>query len=170
MLHIIIGNICSVGAMLCDSYSGTRKTKKEILLVQSISQVFYIAATLILKGYSATVQNIATVFRNTYAVYGKRSKLVDWVFILLPVVFGLVFNNRSWLGVLPVAANLQYSLAVMFCGNSPRMLKYSFIVVCILFSVFNFAILNFVSGAACIFTAVVTVISLVKEKHSRSAE
>ena len=164
MNDVIIGNICSIGAMISDSVSGTRKTEKGILLAQCVGQIFYAAGSFILKGYSATVQNIVTIFRNTYAVYGKKNKLVEWFFVLLPVVLGLVFNNRGWLGVLPVVANLQYALTMMFGGGDAKKLKLSLITVCVLFTVFNFVILNFVSGIACIVTTVITSVSLIKER------
>ena len=55
---VIAGNVCSIGAMISDSYSGTRKNEKGILLAQCVSQIFYAAGSIILKGYSATVQNV----------------------------------------------------------------------------------------------------------------
>ena len=161
---VIAGNVCSIGAMISDSYSGTRKNEKGILLAQCVSQIFYAAGSIILKGYSATVQNVVTIFRNIYAVYGKHNKAVEWFFVLLPFVLGFVFNNRGLLGVLPVVANLQYSLTMVLSKNDPVKLRKSLVVVCVMFTVFNFAILNFVSGFACIFTGIVTVTSLVKEK------
>jgi len=164
MLEVIIGNICSVGAMISDSVSGTRKTPKGILLAQCISQIFYAVGSFILKGYSATVQNVVTIFRNTYAVYGKHNKFIEWFFVGLPVVLGLIFNNRGLLGVLPVVANLQYAITMVLCKDDARKLKISLIAVCVMFSVFNFIILNFVSGVACIVTGVVTIASLIKEK------
>jgi hypothetical protein len=42
--EIIIGNICSLSAMVTDSLSGTRKKHSEILAVQIISQFFYAQA------------------------------------------------------------------------------------------------------------------------------
>lgn len=164
MFDIVLGNVCSIGAMICDSISGTRKTAKGVLLVQVISQVFYAVGSFVLKGYSATVQNIVTIFRNTYAVYGKHNKVIEWFFVVLPVVLGFVFNNRGLLGVLPIVANLQYAVTMVLCKGNARKLKYSLLVVSAMFSVFNFCILNFVSGVACIVTFVVTTVSLVKEK------
>jgi len=169
MIEVIVGNICSVGAMISDSYGGTRKTKKGILLAQCISQIFYMAAAIILKGYSAAVQNVVAIFRNTYAVYGKHNKIVEWSLVAAPVVLGLVFNNRGWLGVLPVVANLQYSITMVLCKDDARKLKISLVAVSVMFSVFNFAILNFVSGVACIVTGVVTTMSIVKNKETESS-
>ncbi len=166
MYEVIIGNVCSVGAMVSDSISGTRKTEKEILLVQCISQLFYIASSLVLKGYSATVQNAVAIARNLVAIKGKPSRLVEIVLILTPVVLGIVFNNRGLIGYLPVVANLEYSLAVFYLPKEPKMLKYAFVLNCAMFCVFNFAILNFVSGFACIVIVATTVISVIREKRS----
>jgi len=166
MLEIIVGNVCAVGAMLSDSVSGTRKTRREILLVQCVSQLFYIASSLILKGYSATVQNVVSIARNLFAAYDKKNKAIEYVLIILPVVLGIVFNNRGLLGYLPVLANLEYSVAVFAIKDKPVVLKYALIVNCILFCVFNFAILNFVSGVACIVIVITTSVSVYKEKRA----
>lgn len=170
MYDVLIGNVCSVGAMLTDTVSGTRKTKKGILLVQCISQLFYIASSLVLKGYSATVQNAVAIVRNLFAVKGKTSKTVQWVLIILPVVLGIYFNNRGIIGILPVIANLEYSVCVFAFADDHVKLKYAFAINCAMFCVFNFAILNFVSGVACIVIVATTLISAVKEKKSEKTE
>ena len=96
--EIIVGNVCSLCAMVSDSVSGTRKKHSEILAVQMLSQVFYGAGTIILKGYSSTVQNAVAILRNLTAMKNIRSKVVEWTLILLGVVLGIVFNNRGLIG------------------------------------------------------------------------
>ena len=54
---IIAGNILSLCAMISDSISGTRKKHKEIMAVQIVSQFFYGASAIVLKGYSSVTQN-----------------------------------------------------------------------------------------------------------------
>jgi len=168
-LSIIIGNVSSIGAMVCDSISGTRKTKKSMLLVQCGSQFFYCASAIILKGYSAAVQNVVAVVRNLVAIRDKTSRLLEYILIILPVVLGLVFNNRGLIGLLPIIANLQYSIAVFAFRDSPRKLKLAFIINSALFIVFNFAILNFVAGVSAIVISVTTTVSLVKEIRAEKA-
>ena len=43
--EIIIGNVCSLCAMVTDSISGTRKKHRQILAVQILSQFFYAAGS-----------------------------------------------------------------------------------------------------------------------------
>ena len=63
MNDIIIGNICSLCAMITDSISGTRRKHSEIMGIQIISQFFYAAGYTVLKGYSGVAQNIVAVLR-----------------------------------------------------------------------------------------------------------
>jgi len=166
MFDIIVGNICSIGAMVCNSISTTKKDNKDILLIQCISQVFYFAGSFILKGYSACVQNVVGVMRNIFAIKDIKSKILEVFLIVLPVVLGFYFNNRGWVGAIPVLANLEYSLSISLFKNEPVKLKWAFVINMICCVVFNFFLLNFVSVFADAFAAVTTVISIMKTKKS----
>lgn len=171
MLEIIIGNISSIGAMICDSYSGTRRTKKDMLLAQSVSQIFYIISSLVLKAYSATAQNVVAILRNFVAMKEEPGKKMAIFLTTLPVVLGLIFNNRGLMGLIPIVANLQYSIVVFKCPKNTNAIKLSLIINSIMFGVFNFYVLNFVSGIACIVITVTTSISLYKDtKQIKSKE
>lgn len=160
--EIIVGNVCSLCAMVTDSVSSTRKKHSQILGVQIISQFFYAAGSIILKGYSSTAQNIVAVLRNLAAMKNTKSKLLEWVLILLGVVLGAVFNNRGLLGWLPIVANLEYSVAMFRFRDNVKGLKVSLLINTLMYSVFNFIILNYVGGVSCIVVGVTTAISLLR--------
>ena len=141
---VIIGNILALLAMITDSISTTRKKHSEMMGIQIISQFFYGSVSIVLKGYSATAQNAVAVFRNLAAMKNIKSKVVEWTLILAGVVLGLVLNNRGYLGLLPVIANFQYSVAVFRLKDRPRALKISFGLNSVLFCIFNFVIMNYV--------------------------
>ena len=161
---LILGNLCSVFAMITDSISATRKTPKAVLLVQSISQAFYGIGTLLLKGYSGAVQNMVSILRNFAAIKNIQRKWIQWLFIVLGVVLGILFNNIGPLGYLPVIANLQYSLAVFRFQDNERALKYSLIISVILYTVFSAAILNFIGVATNLVVFTTTAIHLIKTR------
>lgn len=143
-MDIIIGNICSLLAMGTDSLSSTRKTARGVLLVQCLSQIIYGTGAIILRGYSAAVQNAVSVLRNLAAIRGETPKLLQWLLVVLGVVLGLLFNNLGPVGLLPVVANLEYSLAIFRFQNNERALKISFMVSVGLYAVFNIFIYNIV--------------------------
>ena len=156
--------------MVSDSVSGTRKKHGEILAIQMLSQVFYGVGTIILKGYSSTVQNAVAFLRNLAAMKNVKSKVVEWTLILLGVVLGIVFNNRGLIGWLPVVANLEYSVAVFRFRDQERRLKYAFILNMLMYVVFSYAIMNYVGVAANIVVAVTTAISLIRERRRETSE
>ena len=158
--------------MVTDSISGTRKKHRQILAVQIISQFFYAAGSIILKGYSSTAQNAVAVLRNLAAMKEIKNKtvqrVVEGILILLGVALGVAFNNRGLLGWLPIVANLEYSVAVFRWKEKEKLLKAAFFVNMLMYSVFSFVIMNYVGAAANLVVAVTTVISLIRERKKET--
>lgn len=169
-IEVIIGNLCSVGAMISDSVSGTRKNKKGMLMAQSVSQLFYICSSLVLKGYSATVQNVVAIIRNLFAAYDKKNIFIEIILTALPVVLGIAFNNRGVIGLLPVFANLVYSVCIFKADQESIKLKYVFVLNVLMYSVFNFYILNFTGGIFNIIVATSTIVSLIKTNKKKATD
>lgn len=167
---IIIGNICSLCAMVTDSASSTRKKNSEVLGIQMLSQVFYGTGSILLKGYSSTAQNIVAILRNLAAIRKIRHKAVEWILILLGVVLGAVFNNRGLTGWLPIAANLEYSIAMFRFRDNERGLKTAFLVNMVMYSAFSLIIRNYVGAAANLFVAVTTAVALLRGTSGGKAE
>lgn len=159
---VIIGNLFSLCAMVSDSVSGTRKKHSEIMAVQIVSQFFYAASSIALKGYSSTAQNVVAVFRNLAAMKNVKSKVLEWVLILAGVALGIAFNNRGLLGWLPIIANLEYSISVFRLKDNEKALKLAFIVNMIMYAVFSVVIMNYVGAVSCTVIAVTTALSLLR--------
>ena len=159
---VIIGNLFSLCAMVSDSVSGTRKKHSEIMAVQIVSQFFYAASSIALKGYSSTAQNVVAVFRNLAAMKNVKSKVLEWALILAGVALGIAFNNRGLLGWLPIIANLEYSISVFRLKDNEMALKLAFIVNMIMYAVFSVVIMNYVGAVSCTVIAVTTALSLLR--------
>ena len=170
MKEIIVGNVCSLAAMVTDSISGTRKKRSQILGIQIISQVFYAAGSFILKGYSSTAQNFVAILRNLAGMKNIKYKWVEWTLISLGVVLGIVFNNRGLLGWLPIVANFIYSVAIFQFKDNEKGLKIVFIINLLMYTVFSFVIQNYVGAVANTVVAIITAISLIKSAKSKKNE
>lgn len=163
-MDIIIGNICSLLAMGTDSLSSTRKTSRDVLLVQCLSQLIYGIGAVILKGYSAAVQNAVSILRNLVAIRGQTPAALQWLLVAAGVVLGLLFNNLGIPGLLPVIANLEYSLAVFRFQDNERALKFAFLISVGLYGIFNLFILNIVGFVTNTAVTVTTAVYLIKTK------
>lgn len=164
--EIIIGNACSLCACVTDSVSGAQKKRSRMLGIQIISQLFYAACTIVLKGYSSTVQNGVAILRNIVAIKNVKSKALEWGLVVLGVALGVIFNNRGLLGYLPIVANLEYSVAMFQFKHSEKGLKLAFIVNMLMYAVFSFFIMNYVGTAANLIVAATTAVSLIKRKKA----
>ncbi len=170
-LPVILGNVFSLCAMISDSFSGTRKKHRDMMAVQIVSQFFYGASSVALKGYSSTAQNVVAVFRNLAAMKNVKSKVLEWALILAGVVLGVLFNNRGLLGWLPIVANLEYSIAVFRLKENEKALKWAFIINMVMYAVFSAVIQNYVGVVSCGVIAVTTLISVIKgDKGADSQE
>lgn len=165
---IIVGNIFSLCAMISDSISGTRKKHSQIMAVQIVSQFFYGASSIVLKGYSSTAQNVVAVFRNLAAMKNIKSKVLEWTLIMAGVVLGIVFNNRGLLGWLPIIANLEYSICVFKLKENEKALKVAFIINMVMFAAFSLVIMNYVGTVSCTVIAITTTISLIKSSKTQN--
>ena len=166
-ISVILGNGCSLLAMVTDSISSTRKTAKGVLLMQSLSQLIYCIGTILLKGYSGAVQNVVSILRNFVAIRKISSPLIEWILVALGVALGLLFNNLGLIGYLPVVANLQYTLAVFKFKDNERALKISFALCIGLFAIFNCAIFNFVGAASNLVVLGTTLVMLFKQRAGK---
>lgn len=163
----IVGNLCSILAMITDSISATRKTAKGVLWVQTLSQVIYGCGAFVLGGYSATAQNFVSILRNLVAIYNWGNRAVEWCLVGLGVVLGLACNNLGFIGLLPVAGSLMYTLAIFRFKNDQRPLKIALIISSVMFALFNAAILNLTGAVTNSVVAVITAVNLIRTKTNR---
>ncbi|MBQ8587294.1 MAG: YgjV family protein [Oscillospiraceae bacterium] len=171
MLELILGNICSLIAMGTDAVSSWAKSARKMLLFQCLSQGIYAVGSVILKGYSAAVQNAISLARNLFATRKRSLPVVEWILIALGVGLGLFFNNRSWIGLLPVVANLEYSLAVLFFKDNEQLLKIAFFIDVLLFCIFNTVIFNIVGTVSNIVVMIMTLLAILKNvKEKKQAK
>lgn len=161
-MDIIIGNLCTLLGMGANAFSATRKNMKGVLRAQNLGQVIYFASAIVLRGYSAAVQNVVSILRNIVAIRNINSKAIQWILTGLALVFGVAFNNRGLMGLLPVVGNLQYTLAIFRFPDNERAVKLSFLLSSICYAVFNIVIQNYVGIAADSFVVVATAIVLLK--------
>lgn len=161
-MDIVIGNLCTLFAMLFNAFSSTRRTPQGVLWMQNVSQACYGISGIVLRGYSATVQNVVSIIRNLAAIWKINNKILIWTLVILGVVLGVVFNNRSWIGLLPVIGNLQYTLAIFRFKDDDQKLKVFFLIHTASFIIFNFVIRNYVGVATDAIVFVTTSVMLLK--------
>jgi len=118
---IIIGEIFSLLAALTLAYSTFSNKKNKMIWWQAINAIFYGISNLFLGGYSAVVTNVLTLSRNILVVKNKLDKKFTIIICILMTIVGVYFNNRVWLGLLPIIASVQYTICVYVLKSAQRM-------------------------------------------------
>ena len=169
---IIIGNIIAFFGSGGILLSTAVKNKKNILKVQTAASFFLLASDIVLRGYSGAVQDLICILRNITVILGKKSKILNFFFILSGVALGIIFNNKGWLGLLPILANLQFSCIVLHPKADDVMLKASIFASNVCWAIYSLCIFNYVNMAVniiiCISAAVFVIRELVKRRRVKA--
>jgi hypothetical protein len=112
------------------------------------------------------VQNVIGILRNLTAIKGIKSKVLEWSLVAAGVLLGVVFNNRGFMGLLPVFANLEYTLVIFRFSTNERALKLAFLVSSVCYVIFNVVIQNYVGAVMDAIVLTTTAVSLLRPKHA----
>lgn len=168
MTNIILGNVFSGLSVVSDLYSISKKTAKGVLLVQTFTMLLYILSTLCFNAYSAVVQNVFGMIRNIFAIKKYNSKILQVALVVLPAIIGVMVNNQAFIGLLPVIANLEYSVGIFLFRDKVIPLKLALLANYAMFAVFNFAVQNYVGFVNSNILMIYDIIAIVKAVKSKN--
>ena len=139
-MNLIFSNIASLAATLVDIFSASRKKARDLLLVQTVGQCLFGLSVLLVQSYSAAVQNAICIIRNLAAACKVKSRVLEWALVILAVVLGLCLNTNGWVGLLPILASLEYTLAIFHFKDREVPIKIAFAIHAVLYLIFDFLV------------------------------
>lgn len=127
MTKELIGQILSIIGMALTVISFQLKTKKQILMVQTIGSSFFLASYLLLGSLAPACLNVVFIFRNII-FYFKNKKWAShkiWLYVLLLlVIIAGVLGFKSYLDILTIVGAIFGTVAAsMKNENMFRLLK-----------------------------------------------
>ena len=138
-----------------------------MLKVQNFSQLFYGISSVILKGYSGAVQNLISLIRNILKIKENKKEYIQWILLGIAIVLGVAVNKLGIIGYFPIIANVQYTIVVLKVKNNEKALKISFLISCILFTIFNVVILNII-GIIANLIIIISILIFLFNKNKRT--
>ena len=139
MTNEIIGQILSIIGMALTILSFQLKTKKHILLMQSLGSAFFLASYVVLSSWPAVYLNVVFLIRNTVFYFSgdaewAKSKVWPYLLIVLVIIAGSL-GIKTYLDILPIVGSIFGTLAASFknenmfrlfkLGDSPCWLVYN---------------------------------------------
>lgn len=162
----IAGETLSLLAALALVYSTFTNKKQEMMKWQALNTVFLGFSDWFLGAHSAVVTNVLTFVRNILSAKGKLSKSLTLVICALMIVVGSLFNNRGWLGVLPIVASVQFTLCI-YSLKSAQHMRIALIVNLMLWAIIDFLIQAYPMFVADIVIAIVTFVNVLRFRDER---
>ncbi|MBO7645341.1 MAG: YgjV family protein [Alphaproteobacteria bacterium] len=135
--NFILGNIFSLVAAICLAISVFKKTTKSLLLWQSVEVVFCILSNIALVTYSALTTNSLALVRDILAYKNKLTETATFLLLVGCIIFGLMANNRGFVGVFPMMASLVYTL-FLYAFRNEQQIRFALIINLMLWFVHDF--------------------------------
>ena len=135
--YFILGNIFSFIAAVCLAVSVFKKTTNSLLLWQIIEIVFCILSNIALVTYSALTTNSIALIRDMLAYKNKLGQTATFILLVLCIIFGLMANNRGFVGFFPMMASLVYTL-FLYATRNEQQIRFALIINLMLWFVHDF--------------------------------
>ena len=167
-MNMLYAQIIGAAAMLIMILSVQCNKKKNILLVQAISNLLYFIQYILLNAFSAATLNLITILRNIcFYSYDKKNKNIPtWLLILFIIIILLIgkFVYSNVLDLIPIFITVMYTIGAS-CKNTNNFRKV-FLGCSFLWIIYNFSVNAFVGVFGNIFEIVSISIALYRYKNN----
>ena len=160
---IWLGHLLSAVSFAALAASLFARDTRRLFLLQAADSFLGSLANLCFGGLSgATTNGIATA-RNLLKAHGRFSGAIVWVTLVAQVALGVLVNNRGPLGLLPVAATVEYTLAVALT-DVVRHVRLALLVNILMWAAYAILIGDWVGLSKLAFLVLLTLYQLKAEK------
>ena len=168
-MKLIIANVLSAVSNLLYGTSSFFKKKKTIMITQVIDSTAGCLACLLADSYSAAVTLFICAVRNFLVSKDNKKKWIYWLFAGALLVLGLISNTRGFIGILPVAASVQYTLWAGYAKNE-QSIRYGMVVNYIPWIIHNAYVKLYTSAIFMTFFMIFTIVNIVRFYKEKGVE
>lgn len=164
MNYLLLGNGIALAGSCVMIGIGFLKKKNHILHAQCLQCLLMGIGNLVLGGVTGFASNIITIARNLVSCVVEFNTIWKIIFIIIQVVPTIYFNNMGLIGYLPAVAACVFTWYMD--TDNDILFKIIVIVTLMMWTVYDFTLLNFVAFTFDILTITSNTITLIKMKQS----
>ena len=161
--HLIIGNIFSFLSAVFIALSVIKKNKKDLIWYQVIDVIFCILSNIALCTYAALTTNSVALIRNVLAYKSRLTRKITWILFVLCIVFGLLANNRGFIGLFPVIASSSYTV-FMFTTKDEQQMRWALVSNLMLWFVHDIYVQAYPSAATDVLLSIWTIVQIFRNR------
>ena len=143
--------------------------KRQIIGLQAMNHALAVIGGSLLKGYSGVVQDAIGLIRNVIVLKEKQTKFLKILFVGLGLVLGILFNNRGWIGLLPIIGSTEYAIVIVNEKTTERTIKKAIIASTLLWAIYSLFLYNIVNVVANLVTMISAILYLIRNKNQNEA-
>lgn len=162
-MDIVVGNIISLIAAFFMIVSCVTKVRSRVFYLQFIQCVMLSVSSYCLGSYAGIVACLVSAMRSLVVAKGYFNKHMMQLFLLISVGLGIAVNNRGVIGLLPMIANVQFTLCC-YLFTSIKGTRYSIWVNLILWITYSFMVLDFSTAICDCVVLIINTITIIKMK------
>lgn len=164
---VIFANVISLVGAVIMVMIGFVPQRDRILKLQCVQWLIMGIANAMLGGVTGLISNLVSIVRNLWSLKRQLTVPVILVFIVLQIALSLPFNNLGLLGWLPTIAAIAFTLFLN--AKDARVLKWAIIFGQVLWSIFDFSLMNYSAFAFDVFTIISSLVGIWQlRKHGQS--
>lgn len=163
----IIANVFSFCAAAFLLTSTFMRKKEKLIHYQIFDAFFCICADLTIGSYSAATTSFLFFIRNIFASKNKLSKSAAYILIALTVILGLFFNKIGLIGLIPILASTEYTIAMIYAKTANGM-RYALILNSMMWIVHDAYMGLFPTVISSIIIIIFSIINILREKKEKN--
>ena len=163
---LIVANIFGLISALILIYMGSIKEKNTVLKYQIVQTSFGSLCDLLLGGIPSVITNIFNIIRNVLVTKNRFNKIYMFILIVLTTALVLYFNNLGYIGLIPLANFIFYTIFINTDDNI--IFKYVFIISMITWLIYDFIIKAYSSSFFDFITIIIAIITVIRMIKSAS--
>ncbi|MBQ0058474.1 MAG: YgjV family protein [Lachnospiraceae bacterium] len=138
--------------------------RKRIYGFQGIQCLLMAVASIFFGSLSGLTTFLLCALRNAIIAYDRYTKRIFILFLILIPALGLFSNNRGALGLLPVITTIIYTVGQYYLKSDFR-IKSNIALNLLLWAIYDFLVLDIVSGVVDAVSTIVTVGAIFRDRH-----
>ncbi len=158
---LIIGNILSFFAALCLTLSSVVNKRKTVFVFQLCECLLLAAASVFFNSYAGMTSLVLCAIRNILVIKDCFKKRHMYIFLAATLILGVITNNRGFIGMMPVAATLQFTYC-SYAFTSLLKTRLSIFFNTLIWVIYSFIIQDYVTAVVDMGTLVSSGITSVK--------
>ena len=165
-----IGQILGILASIIGVCSFQVNTKRNLLLIQTISAACTCLSYFFLGAFSGFALNIVSLTRNAVFYFIKENTKSNYILTAIFMIIMGVVGILSWQGIISLLIIIALIANTFFvCLGNPQRLRYSILVtstMVLIYNIFFFAIGGILYEGLAIISSVIGIFRFCKEKSS----